>query len=105
MSTPYAHINEQAPRRGEPRPAEQGSQQAFAEEAYDAVEGGFGGVALFVDQVEGDDGVGGAREVVGIAGGGVELDGLEAIAELGAQALEALGRAEAVAGEAEAEHG
>jgi hypothetical protein len=61
-------------------------------------------VALFVDEVLGEDGVGHCGDVVGVALARVDLDGLEAVAEFTAQGLEALGRDEWVPGEAQPEH-
>ena len=61
------------------------------------------GVAGLVDQVLGEDRVGGHRDPVGVSLRGVDLDPFEAIADLLAEPLKPLGRAEGIPGEAQAE--
>jgi hypothetical protein len=75
-----------------------------AEEVEDLVEGGPGGLARFVDEVLRQDGVGVLHLSVRVGGVVVELDGHEAVPQLLAEELEALGRDEPVAFEAQPEH-
>lgn len=73
--------------------------QALVEEPQDAVQGGPGRMASLIDQVDGQHRVRPGRDGVGVAGGGVDLDGFEGGAQLAAQGGEPLGRAAPIGGE------
>ena len=88
--------------RGPPGCRRSSGEQPGAEEVEHLVEGGARRLAGFVDQVLGEDRVR-LHRAVGVGVVVVELDGDERVAELLAEVLEALGRARAVAREAEAE--
>src|SRR6266511_3154353 len=86
-------------------PRSRSSAEVFVEERHDPVQRRSCGVTWLVHQVHGEHRVSSSRDAVRVARRGVDLDALEAVAQLAAQGLEALRGAPLVPGKAQPQDG